>query len=110
MRLLLDQNLSFKLGQQLAPYFAGTEHVKLLGLDGADNLQIWQYAKEHGLTIVTQDADFELLAQFRGFPPKIIWLRCGNTSTANIRDLLVSHHQLIAAFVADELTACLELH
>jgi predicted nuclease of predicted toxin-antitoxin system len=110
MQLLLDQNLSHKLVRQLEQYFPGTEHVKILELDRVDDLRIWQYAKDKGLTIVTQDADFELLAQLRGFPPKIIWLRCGNTSTASIRQLLISHHQLIADFHDDELTACLELH
>ena len=56
----------------LEPHFSGTEHVKLSGVDLADDHLIWDYAKENGLTIVTQDADFELLAQFRGSPPKII--------------------------------------
>jgi predicted nuclease of predicted toxin-antitoxin system len=110
MRLLLDQNLSYKLVRQLEPYFPATEHVKLLGMDETDDRLIWQYAKDNGLTIVTQDADFELLAQLRGFPPKVIWLRCGNTSTANICQLLISHYQLIAAFHDDDLIACLELH
>ena len=110
MRLLLDQNLSYKLIQQLAPYFPATEHVKRLEMEETDDRLIWQYAKDKGLTIVTHDADFELLAQLRGFPPKIIWLRCRNTSTLSICQLLISHHQLIAAFHDDDLIACLELH
>jgi predicted nuclease of predicted toxin-antitoxin system len=110
MRLLLDQNLSYKLVWQLESYFPATEHVKLLEMDEADDRLIWQYAKERDLTIVTHDADFELLAQLRGFPPKIIWLRCGNTSTANICQILISHHQLIATFYDDDSIACLELH
>ena len=107
---LLDQNLSHKLVRQLEQYFPATEHVKTLELDPADDRLIWQYAKDKSLTIVTQDADFESFAQLRGFPPKIIWLRCGNTSTASICQLLISHHQLIVTFHDDDLIACLELH
>ena len=66
MPLLLDQNLSHKLVLQLAPYFPATEHVKTLAMDQADDRLIWQYARDNGLTIVTQDADFELFAQSRG--------------------------------------------
>ena len=110
MPLLLDQNLSYKLIRQLEAYFPATQHVKLLGMDRIDDYLIWQYAKSNGLTIVTQDADFDLLAQLNGFPPKIIWLRCGNTSMASIRQLLISHHQMIAAFHDDDTAACLELH
>ena len=107
MRLLLDQNLSYKLVRQLETYFSTIEHVNHLGIDRNDDYLIWQYAKSNDLTIVTQDADFDLLAQLNGFPPKIIWLRCGNTSTANIRQLLISHHRLIAEFHADDTAACL---
>jgi hypothetical protein len=36
MRLLLDQNLSFKLCRLLADLFPGSDHVRLLGLANAD--------------------------------------------------------------------------
>ena len=110
MRLLLDQNLSYKLVRQLEPFSPATEHVRLLGMDQTDDRLIWQYAKDNGLTIVTQDADFELLAQLYGFPPKVIWLRCGNTSSANVLHLLATNHELLSAFHDDEWVACLELH
>lgn len=110
MQLLLDQNLSHTLVRQLEPYFPATERVKTLEMDQAEDRLLWQYARDKGLTIVTQDADFEWFAQLRGFPPKIIWLRCRNTSTSSICQLLISHHQLIVTFHDDDLIACLELH
>jgi len=44
-----------------------------------------------------------------GFPPKVVWLRCGNTSTANIQRLLTHFKNAVAAFVEDPAAACLEL-
>ena len=32
--------------------------------------------------IVTLDADFADLSLLRGQPPKVIWLRCGNSTVA----------------------------
>jgi predicted nuclease of predicted toxin-antitoxin system len=109
MKLLFDQNLSFRLVKQLESYFPDSAHVRLLGMDTDDDRLIWQYAKDYDFTIVTQDADFELLSQLYGFPPKVIWLRCGNTATATIFNLLVTNYDLLVAFGEDDLVACLEL-
>lgn len=109
MKLLFDQNLSFRLAKQLAALFPESAHVRILGMERRDDKIIWQYAKDNGFAVVTQDADFELLSQVYGFPPKIIWLRCGNTATANIRRILETNYDLILAFEADDLLACLEL-
>jgi predicted nuclease of predicted toxin-antitoxin system len=109
MKLLLDQNLSFKLLKPLAPLFPDSAHVRLLGMEQQGDRQIWTFARDNGFTVVTQDADFEALSQLHGFPPKVIWLRCGNTSTTYILHLLTRHHELIRAFIADDTLACLEL-
>lgn len=47
MKLLLDENLSFRLVRALQPYFPESKHVKELGLSGADDLTIWEYARAH---------------------------------------------------------------
>lgn len=109
MKLLFDQNLSFRLVQNLSHHFPASAHVRLLGMEEQDDRTIWQYARDNEFTIVTQDADFELLTQLYGFPPKVIWLRCGNTSTANVFQLLTNHYDLTQAFVIDDMVACLEL-
>ncbi len=57
MRLLFDQNLSFRLCQDLGDLFPGSTHVRILGLEEADDLTIWNYAKANGFTIVSQDAE-----------------------------------------------------
>ena len=80
MRLLFDQNLSHRLLTALKELFPGSLHVRLLGMAEADDLTIWNYAKEHDLVIVTQDSDYSDWNKLKGAPPKIIWLRCGNAS------------------------------
>jgi predicted nuclease of predicted toxin-antitoxin system len=42
-----------------------------------------------------------------GWPPKVIWLRTGNTGTAAIRALLASRTGEISAFLFDRDHACL---
>ena len=72
MKLLFDQNLSFKLCRKLADLFPDSNQVRLLGMDRADDMIVWEFAKANGFTIVTQDSEFFDLSGLRGYPPKII--------------------------------------
>jgi len=110
MKLLFDQNLSFKLCQTVADRFPTSNHVRLLGLSEADDQALWDYAKVNGFTIVSQDVDFAEMAALLGAPPKVIWLRAGNQSTADISTLLRRHTELIMTFGNDDDTACLEIY
>ena len=38
---------------------------------------------------MTKDADFAKMVERLGPPPRVIWLRCGNTSNAALKDLLI---------------------
>ena len=58
MKLLFDQNLSHRLISLLHDLFPNSVHVRSLGFAEADDLTIWNYAKDHGLVIVTQDSDY----------------------------------------------------
>jgi predicted nuclease of predicted toxin-antitoxin system len=90
--LLLDANLSWRLLATLEPLFPGSVQVGRLGVARTDDATIWQYARDHGLAIVTYDADFIDLARLRGAPPKIIWLRTGNMATAALRQLFLARN------------------
>jgi predicted nuclease of predicted toxin-antitoxin system len=110
MKLLLDQNLSFRLCDALNDLFPGTTQVRLAGLSEASDRAVWDYAKANGFTLVSLDSDFADLAALLGSPPKIIWLRCGNQPTAVIENLLRSHARAIADFELDAAAGCLEIY
>ncbi|RPJ32848.1 MAG: hypothetical protein EHM35_11125 [Planctomycetaceae bacterium] len=109
MKLLFDQNLSFKLCQALADVFPGSSQVRLLGLAEADDRTVWQHAKANAFVLVTQDSDFAEMAALYGHPPKVIWLRCGNQPTEAIENRLRSHAHDITAFEQDLNATCLEI-
>lgn len=51
MKLLFDENLSPKLVSGLAPEYPGSAHVRGVALRGAEDHQIWSYARAEGFTI-----------------------------------------------------------
>lgn len=53
--------------------------------------QIRAFAGENGFVIVTKDADYGELHSLYGAPPKVIWIRRGNCSTAAIEVILREH-------------------
>jgi predicted nuclease of predicted toxin-antitoxin system len=96
--LLVDQNLSRNLVGRLRDYFPASAHVTTLGLETATNMDVWDHAGEHGYTIVSKDSDFRQLAFLHGPPPKVIWLRVGNVTTATVLKVLFDHYEVIEAF------------
>jgi Uncharacterized protein conserved in bacteria len=110
MKLLFDQNLSFKLCIQLADEFPDSNQVRLLDMDAAEDRTIWEHAKANGFTLVTQDSDFADMAALFGPPPKVIWLRCGNQPTLFIANLLRSQADARRKFEQDKAAACWEIY
>jgi len=109
MKLLFDQNLSFRLCDLLNDLFPGSGQVRRLGMAEVDDRTIWRFAGTNGFVLVTLDADFAEMAALHGPPPKVIWLRRGNQPTMAIEDLLRRHRHAIAAF-EDDAAACLEVY
>lgn len=62
--------------------------VRDLGLRDADDLDIFAFAKAAGVIVMTKDRDFVELVDRHGAPPQVIWLTCGNTSNARLREIL----------------------
>ena len=112
MKLLLDQNISYRLISKIEYLFPNTDQVKRLKLDGKTDHQIWNYTRLNGYTILTFDGDFCDIAAVKGHPPKIIWLRTGNLTTAQLAEVIISRADLIVDFIvsqSSEAWACLEL-
>lgn len=101
MKLLFDQNLSHKLPVRLADIYPGSAHVRLIGLERAADEVIWQYAKAEGYGIVKQDVDYAERSRLFGSPPKVIWLRCGNSTPQAIELLLRRSESVIGELQRD---------
>jgi predicted nuclease of predicted toxin-antitoxin system len=87
MKLLFDQNLSFKLCKALADLYPGSNQIRLLGLEQADDRSVWEYARANGFTVISLDADFAEMASLLGPTPNI---RSSGYAAATSRPLLLS--------------------
>ena len=101
MKLLLDQNLSPKLVNQLVDLFPDSTHVQMVGLDAAGDAEVWNYARDNDYFIVSKDVDFSDRSTIHGMPPKVIWLRRGNCSTPTVERILRNHYSDIESFAGD---------
>lgn len=71
---LIDVNLPYYFSLWNSPDFT---HQKDIDDEWTDE-QIWKYAKDNNLTIVTKDADFSNKIVLHTPPPKVIHIRFGN--------------------------------
>lgn len=109
MPILLDQNISTRLVEQLTDLFPGSVHTSKRGLERENDFVVWLYARDHNMTIITRDSDFFDLGLVKGFPPKIIWIRSGNTTSTYIQLLIRNIYLRIVNFINGDEQFCLEL-
>ena len=109
MKLLLDHNLSPRLVSVLRDLYPGSIHVREVGLQAAIDDAVWNYARDHGFTIVSKDVDFHQRSLVMGAPPQFVWIRLGNCSTNDILALLRTHQPKLLAFESDKAAAFLVL-
>ena len=109
MKLLLDENLSRRIVPFLQGIHPGSSHVVLEGLERAEDGEVWQFARDNGFVIVTKDSDFYELIVLRGAPPKVVWLRTGNGSKAEVVRLLLENADLINESATDDEVGCIEI-
>ncbi len=113
MKLLFDENISYRIVRKLADVFPDSEQAKRLGLLQKKDRIIWDYALQHDFTIVTHDEDYLELSLLRGFPPKVVWLRTGNITTDDLAELLGAKASVIQTFIEKsdfQDTGCFELY
>ncbi len=112
MKLLFDQNISYRIVKKLQDVFNGCCHLSDCNLSNCDDHIIWQYARDNDFVIVTFDSDFYDISVILGHPPKIIWIRTGNLSTREVSEILTKHRKSIDLFIgSNEFAdiACLEI-
>lgn len=97
MKFILDQQLPPALAAWLRQRGHETEHVRDIGLRDAPDDEIWRRAESDGASILTKDEDFSSRRQGATTGHAIVWLRCGNMSTAALVDLLGKNWAVIEA-------------
>lgn len=96
----VDAQLSPALGPWIQLTFGvPCSSLNALGLRDATDSEIFQAAREQGAIVLTKDVDFVVLQAQRGVPPQVIWLTCGNTSNARIREVLVARLPKVLALL-----------
>ena len=102
MKLLLDENLSYKLIDGIADLCPDSKHVRLVGLQMASDEAVWRFAQANDMCIVTRDSDFLEMALARGTPPPVMCLRGENTSTRHMGEVIRAAVPLFLAWTADQ--------
>lgn len=111
MKLLLDANLSWRLIEVLKEHFSDCFHVDKIGYSvPVTDLQIWNYAKDNDLVIVTNDEDFLNFMDTKGYPPKVVLLRTGNQANSFIISILIKHKQEIESLYESSEYGLLEIY
>lgn len=111
MKLLFDNNISYRLVKKLEDIASDSLHVSKTGLPKpAEDREIWKWAKENDFSIVTFDEDFEQFEILYGFPPKVILLRFGNTPTTKLESILRANWSSIQTFLEDDQSGLLEMY
>ncbi|MGL5034706.1 MAG: DUF5615 family PIN-like protein [Microcystaceae cyanobacterium] len=94
---LLDENLPSKI---LFTSSLSIIHVSALGKSLSDT-EIWQYAKEKNLVIITKDVDFSDRLMLDSNPPKVVHLRFGNIRKRDFHNLLANIWPQIEELIID---------
>jgi predicted nuclease of predicted toxin-antitoxin system len=89
MTLWIDAQLSPAIALWLRQQL-GIEAVAArdLGLREATDREIFLAARQAAAVVLTKDRDFVQLVNVHGPPPQVLWLTCGNTSNARLREIL----------------------
>lgn len=88
MKLLFDEHISFRVVRSLHDIFPEAKHVKFFNLEHEDDQKIWNFAKNEGFSIITKDDDFHQRNITFGTPPKVIWLKLGNTRSSDLESFI----------------------
>ncbi|MES2795255.1 MAG: DUF5615 family PIN-like protein [Bacteroidota bacterium] len=111
MKLFIDENISYRILKKLINYFPESTHATKSGLkQPSKDTQIWNFSKKNNFTILTFDDDFEDLSNLLGFPPKVILMRTGNSSTNFVSNILIEKLNEIQTFIQSENYGVFEIY
>jgi predicted nuclease of predicted toxin-antitoxin system len=94
----------------LKNHYADCIHIDNTGLlYPAKDMEIWEYAKNRNMLIVTNDEDFLQLSTIKGFPPKVLLIRTGNQSRKFVEENLINLKKPVELFFVSTDQGVLEL-
>ena len=91
MRIWVDAQMSPAIATWISSNYAVIAvAIRDLGLRDAKDKEIFEAARQEKAVVMTKDSDFVLLLDKLGPPPQIIWVTCGNTSNARLKEVLTN--------------------
>jgi predicted nuclease of predicted toxin-antitoxin system len=94
---LVDNQLPTALARFLAARGVDCRHVLDIGLGGATDGAIWDYASRSDCVVISKDEDFLYMANTPPAKARFVWVRIGNCRT---RTLLTAVERLWPKIVA----------
>lgn len=92
---------------KLNAVFPQVAHVSQFALSAANDVVIWDFAKQNNYCIVSKDSDFRNKSFLHGAPPKIIWVSPGECTTEGIHLYFKVNQSKIHDFLNEPLAAIL---
>jgi predicted nuclease of predicted toxin-antitoxin system len=83
-KYLIDANLPSRFSIWASEEYEHVVHIN----DELRDSEIWEYAKENDLTIVTKDTDFSDMIMITVPPPRVIHIKLGNMKMREFHQLL----------------------
>ena len=91
MRIWVDAQMSPAIATWISSnYGVSAAAIRDLGLRDAEDKEIFETARQEKAVVMTKDSDFVLLLDKLGPPPQVIWVTCGNTSNARLKEVLMN--------------------
>src|SRR5215510_14621707 len=89
VRIWIDAQLSPGLARWIRETFGiDAQAVRDVERRNAKDSVIFKAAREARVVVMSTDEDFRSLIERLGPPPQVLWVTCGNTSNARLREIL----------------------
>ena len=91
MRIWVDAQMSPAIATWISSNYAvSAVAIRDLGLRDAEDKEVFEAARQEKAVVMTKDSGFLLLLNKLGAPPQVIWVTCGNTSNARLKEVLMN--------------------
>jgi predicted nuclease of predicted toxin-antitoxin system len=96
LKYLVDENLPYYFNLWNNPEFIHVHDLKQVRTDE----DIWRFAKERRLTVITKDTDFSNRVLFHDPPPRVIHFKTGNMKLKQFHAFILKNWPEIASISA----------